>query len=214
MHAVPAKMFRRAGLAATAACLLTVPLHAQTQPGQRDFRSGIRTGVGYSGVMPDAMLGLGAFHFLADLPVGIFADFKTTSFSGTASNDGYCPAGIDVCTNSWVLAERNDQHIEQTSEWLIVDAGIVYSLTPEFALLLGGGLARETRFQEYFDDNEDGAQRVTDSGAYFVDDDVGPSWKAQGVGGFLLRAGRTLAFRLSYETAIGGLGLGAYYRLR
>jgi predicted N-acetyltransferase YhbS len=55
---------------------------------------------------------------------------------------------------------------------------------------------------------------VTDSGVYFVDDDVGPSWKAQGVGGFLLRAGRALAFRLSYETAIGGLGLGAYYRLR
>jgi hypothetical protein len=41
-----------------------------------------------------------------------------------------------------------------------------------------------------------------------------PGWTAQGVGGILLRASRRVAFRVGYETAISGLGIGAYFRLR
>jgi hypothetical protein len=215
MQSIPEAGIR---VAALLALILLPPsasaVAAQTAPTQRDFVSGMRTGIGYTGVMPNAILGIGAYHFVAERPFGVFVDVKTTALSGIANNETYCPAGIDVCTNSWVLAERNDQHIEQASEWLAFDAGIVYALTPQFAILAGGGLVRETRFQEYFDDNEDGAQRVTNSGSYFVADDAEPVWSAQGVAGVLLRAGRRIAFRVGYETAISGLGFGAYLRLR
>jgi len=190
------------------------PLSAQNNRPRRDFRDGMRTGIGYAGAMPDAIIGLGLFHFVGDRPIGLFADWKITALSGIREDDEYCPTGIAECTASWVLAERNDQHLDDRKEWRAFNAGIAYALTPDFAVLLGGGLARETRFQQFFDNNTDQVQRLTDSGAYYVDDDIAPAWTGQAVLGVLLRAGRSLAFRVGYETAIGGLGLGAYFRLR
>ena len=198
-------------LAILVALLVNAQLEAQTPLPARDFRTGMRTGVGYTGAMPDALFGVGVFHLVADRPIGVFADWKMTTFSGIRNDDEYCPSTFAECTNLWVLEQRNDQHVGDAREWLAFNAGIVYALTREFSILLGGGLARETLFQQYFDDNEDQVQRVTDSGSYYVDDDLPPEWKAQAVGGFLVRAGRSLAFRIGYETAIGGLGFGAYF---
>jgi hypothetical protein len=96
----------------------------------------------------------------------------------------------------------------------LFNAGLAYALTPEFAVLFRGGMARETRFQEFFDETGDGALRLTDSGSYYVENDVAPTWQPQAVIAILMRGGRNLAFRLGYETALGGLALGAYLRLR
>lgn len=214
MSHLPAVIVRRTILLAAAVASFTAaPLTAQNARPQRDFNAGLRTGVGYSGVMPDAILGIGAYHLFRG-PMGVFADLKATAISGIRHDDEYCPPAITQCTAGWVVSERNDQLVNDPREWLAFNAGIVYAFTPEFALLLGGGMARESRFREYFDDNVDPDLRVTFSGAYFVDDDVGPEWKPQAVGGVLLRAGRNLAFRVSYESAIGGLGVGAYVRVK
>ena len=197
-------------LAFLTASFTFVPLGAQTAPAARNFLTGMRTGIGYTGVMPDAILGAGAFHLVGDGPTGVFADGSKTTFTGIRKDDRYCPPAITECTVAWVLDERNDQHVDDAKEWLVFNAGIVYAATPEFAFLLGGGLARKTRFQEFFDDNDDAGQRVTGSGSYFVDDDPTEQWTVQAVGGFLLRAGPSLVFRVGYQTAIGGLALGAY----
>jgi hypothetical protein len=204
---------RAAVLAIMAAPLSSPPLHAQLRE-QRDFRSGIRTGVGYSAVLPPAVYGLSAFHFAGSRPVAVFADVRVTALSGIRNDDTYCPAGIAECTNAWVLAHRNDQHVDEATEWLAFNAGLGYALTPEFAVLLGAGMARKTLFQQFFDETTDGAVRLTDDGSYYVEDDRAPSWKPQAVIAMLMRGGRNLAFRLGYETALGGLELGVYIRLR
>lgn len=192
------------------------PVRAQGTPvaqTQRDFRAGMRTGIGYTGVMPDAIFGAGVFHLFGDRPVGLFADFRTTSFSGIRKDETYCPSAISDCTNSWVLSHRNDQHVNEEQEWLAFNLGFLYAATPEFAFMVGGGMARETRFQEFFDDNADTDERVTLNGSYYVDDELTPAWKAQAVGAFLLRASRKVVFRVGYETAISGLAFGAYFVL-
>jgi hypothetical protein len=203
---------RGALLAILAAPLAAGPLGAQVKE-PRDFRSGLRTGFGYSAVLPDAIYGLGAFHFAGQRPVGVFVDMHLTALSGIRHDKEYCPAGIVECTNAWVLDNRNDMNVGETKEWLAFNAGLAYALTPEFAVLFGAGMARETIFQEFFDETADGAVRLTDSGSYYVENDAAPSWKPQAVIAILMRGGRNLAFRLGYETALGGLDLGAYIRL-
>jgi hypothetical protein len=203
---------RAALLVALTAPLATTPLQAQLRE-PRDFRSGLRTGFGYSGVLPNAVYGLGAFHFLGQRPVGVFVDMRLTALSGIRHDKEYCPDGLGECTNAWVLDNRNDMNVGESEEWLAFNAGLAYALTPEFAVLLGAGMARETLFQEYFDETADGAVRLTESGSYYVANDAAPTWKPQAVIAILMRGGRNLAFRLGYETALGGLELGAYIRL-
>lgn len=212
VSSIVATLRRAALLASLAAPLATLPLQAQLRE-PRDFRSGLRTGFGYAGVLPDAVYGLGAFHFAGKRPVGVFVDVRLTALSGIRHANEYCPAGIVQCTKAWVLDNRNDMNVGEPKEWLAFNAGLAYALTPEFAVLFGGGMARETQFHEYFDETADGAVRVTESGSYYVDNDTTPTWTPQAVVAILMRGGRNLAFRLGYETVLGGLELGAYIRL-
>jgi hypothetical protein len=117
---------------------------------------------------------------------------------------------FSVCTDTWVLDERNDQHLADENEWLIFNAGIVYALTRELALLIGGGMARHSSYAEYFDNENDPELRITESGSYYVDFDPQPGWGVQFVAGAMLRAGNRLAFRFGYETAPGGMSVGGY----
>jgi hypothetical protein len=77
---------------------------------------------------------------------------------------------------------------------------------------VGVGTARHHRILEYFDDEPEQGQRITEAGLYFVDEDPGPRWKPQGVVGLLLRGGASLAFRVGYET-VGGPSIGVYWVL-
>jgi hypothetical protein len=51
---------------------------------------------------------------------------------------------------------------------------------------------------------------VTVDGHYYVGDDAAEGWQAQIVTGVLFRAGRSVAFRFGYETAVKGGSLGVY----
>lgn len=190
--------------------LLFAPLALHAQTGAvRDFRSGMRTGVGYAGVVPDAILGAGVFRMFGTRGLGVFADWKMTE-SGASGDPDYCPPQIAVCTEDWVLSERNDMRLDVADEWLIFNAGLVYAVTRELALMAGAGLARHETFAEYFHDEDDPELRITSSGAYFVDVEPQPGWGAQFVAGAMIRAGRRIAFRFGYETAPGGMSFGAY----
>jgi len=84
-------------------------------------------------------------------------------------------------------------------------------LTPEFAVLLGGGVVRRTMYREYFHNEEDQVARITDSGGYYGPHDMDPSWGAQFVVGLLLRLGQNLVVRFGYETEPGGMSVGGYW---
>jgi len=188
------------------------PLEAQ-MTSQRDFRVGMTTGFGYSGVLPEVVAGAGAWRFIGDRGMGVFLDGKMTTprFSNRTE---YCPEALEDCTVPWVNQNRPaDSPLRDENEWLIFNLGGMYVLTPEFTVLLGAGAARRHRLREFVDDAagpEDPREPITERGNYFVDHPPGAEWKVQGVVGALLRAGPHLAFRFGYESGPGGMSIGVY----
>lgn len=175
----------------------------------RNFGAGMNTGIGYTAAFPDVHAGVGFWHFFGTSQFGVFADAKTTI--GTLRDEPtHCPAGIDPCTVDFVETQRNDLFIRDKDEFRIVNAGAMYAITPEFAFMLGAGAAQKRSIREYFDEEE---QPITETGQFFVNHDPDLSTEIQAVVGMLIRAGNRLAFRFGYETAPGGMSLGAYFIL-
>lgn len=185
------------------------PVDAQTPRPSRAFGSGMKYGIGYSAAIPEAVLGVGGFAFLGESRLGLFADAKITVPS-LSNDDYYCPPAINPCTVDFVEENRNDNELQVIDEWLAFNGGVMYAVTPELAFLGGVGIVRKTQFREFFHDEIDPAERVTPTGGYYVDDDAGSGWEPQAVFGALFRAGARLAFRVGYETAPGGMSVGAY----
>jgi hypothetical protein len=176
---------------------------------RRDFHSGMRMGIGYTGALPDALAGIGAWHMVSTR-YGIFADAKMTPTS-RRDHVMHCPPGIVPCTVEQVESTRNDIIIRDDDEYLIFNAGGMYAITPEFMFMLGGGAARKRTVREYFDESE---EPITETGQYFVDHQTDAETELQLVAGMMIRAGDRLAFRFGYETAPGGMSLGAYFVVR
>jgi len=205
-------------LLATAAPVSGQSLRA---PLDRDFRSGMSTAVGYTGVLADALLGAGAWHILSGTPYGVFVDWKMTGGS-VRDDENYCPAGarppvVPTCTIAAVESRWNDFPIRDVQEFLIFNLGGIYVLTPELALLAGAGAVRPRITREYSEliDREAGEEpRVSDLGIYFAPENEGDEWTSQLVLGALLRAGPRLVFRVGYETAPGGFSVGGYLVVR
>ena len=195
-------------LAAITIATAVAPLDAQTRP-SRAFGSGMRYGFGYTAAVPEAVLGAGGFAFLGESRVGVFADFKLTVPSLTGDDD-HCPPALTFCTIDFVTSERNDAELQTIDEWMLFNGGAMVAITPELVVMGGAGIARRTRFREFFHDEQDPSERITPTGGYYVDDDDGSGWEPQFVGGVMFRAGPRLAFRFGYETAPGGMSIGAY----
>lgn len=199
-----------------AACLLLLwcsPADAQPVP-ERNFRAGMLNGIGYTAVPPDVVAGgVGGWRFFGERGIGVFLDGKMTT-SRLSRRSEYCPEALGECTLEWVEFNRPaDSPLRNEREWVILNGGGMYALTPEFAVMLGAGAARLHRIWEFVDDAafpDDPRDPITERGNYFVDHAAGPEWKLQGVIGLLLRAGPRLAFRFGYESGPGGLSVGAY----
>jgi len=208
---------------AGALLLAAAPASAQSGPAplDRDFRSGMSTAVGYTGVLADALLGAGAWHILSGTPYGVFADWKMTD-SSVRDDDNYCPAGarppaVPACTIAAVESRWNDFPLRDVREFLIFNVGGIYVLTPELALMAGAGAVRPRITREYSEliDREAGEEpRVSDFGIYFAPESEEDEWTSQLVLGALLRAGPRLVFRVGYETAPGGFSIGGYLVVR
>lgn len=181
-------------------------------PEGRGFGVGMRTGIGYAPVVPDVMGGLSVWRFVGNGRMGIFSDFKLTVPS-VQRDRIYCPPEIVDCSVPWVERERNDLVMRDIDEYLLVNLGGIWTLTSEFALLAGGGLVRQSRYREYFHEEEDQEARITDSGGYYVPYDPLSSWGGQVVVGLLMRLGQNLVVRFGYETKPGGMSLGGYWAL-
>jgi hypothetical protein len=188
-------------------------LQAQRPTPARNFHTGMTNGIGYAAVIPSALLGAGAYKLFGSSGVGIFADWKMTTTSLVGDSE-YCPTAITECTRSWVeFNEPFHERIKDVDEWLVFNAGAVYAVTPEFALMLGGGMVDQTRLHEFLDTSENPADRVTETGRYYVDDDSASGWKPQAVLGLLIRAGSRVVFRFGYETAVSGVSVGGFFAL-
>jgi hypothetical protein len=198
-----------------------VAVEAQmTTPGAH-LQDGIHTAVGYAGVLPDVLLGGGLLHRLGNRPFGFFADYKQSSTNLAAERD-YCPAGarppvVSACTIDAVQARWNDIPLRDVNEYKIVNVGAFYAVSPELALMVGGGLVRPTiirEFSENIDREADEEPRVSEFGRYYVPFEEDPAWTTQVVVGALFRAGPRLVFRIGYESAPGGMSVGGYLVVR
>jgi hypothetical protein len=212
-----------AGVVAVAAMLVApalVPeagLEAQLTQETRDFHQGIRFGAGYAAVYPDAALGVSAFMNVPSRRFGIFADAKMTP--GTVQDEpNFCPPptrppNLPRCTVETVQFEWPiDFPLRDVKEFLIFNAGGFYSITDEFAILLGAGWVRRHDFREFTEmvpDDED--WRVSETGAYYAPYTEEGVWGAQGVLGLLFRAGNHLVFRFGVETEPSGIAVGIYW---
>lgn len=193
---------------------------AQTVQGAH-LQDGIHTAVGYAGVLPDALRGGSILHRFSGRPFGLFADFKETS-SSLLSDEDYCPAGarppvVSACTIDAVQAVWNDIPIRDVPEYRIFNVGALYAVSPELALMVGGGLVRSHLIREFSEniDRESGEDpRVSEYGRYYVPLEEDPTWTTQVVVGGLFRAGPRLLLRVGYETAPGGISVGGYLVVR
>jgi hypothetical protein len=212
-----------AGAAASLAVLFApavVPeagLGAQLAQEVRDFHQGMRFGIGYAAVYPDAALGASAFMNFPARRFGLFADVKMTP--GTVQDEpSFCPPptrppNLDRCTVETVQFEWPvDFQLRDVNEFLIFNAGGFYSITDEFAILLGAGWVRRHDFREFTEmvpDDED--WRVSDTGAYYAPFTEEGVWGAQGVLGLMFRAGNNLVFRFGVDTEPSGFAVGIYW---
>jgi hypothetical protein len=197
---------------ATLSALLSVGGLQGQALSRRTFEAGIRTGVGYTPVVPHVMLGAGAWHLFGGGKFGVFADAKTTHPRYRSDKD-YCPPAIEPCTVPAVEDLRFDLKLRDVADYVIFNAGAVVPLGPEFAVLAGAGVVRRTRFREYYDGALDPDFLITEDGSYYAPHEPATSWGAQAVVAMLIRISGRVVLRFGYERGPGGMSLGGYWAL-
>jgi hypothetical protein len=152
------------------------------------------TAAGYTPVIPEALIGLGAFHMFGETGRwGIFADWKMTP--GSLRNADNFRGGLSAVGPS-------DGRLRTTDEWQVVNAGILRTVTGDMAVLLGWGVARRQRFHEFVD--------LVQEGSYFVEDADASGNRSNPVVGLLFRGGHSVAFRFGLEGGPKRLSGGIY----
>ncbi len=176
------------------------PVHAQVpqQP--------LRSGVGWAMVMPEAFLGVGAFHVFGASGWGVYADGKRT-YGSRKNDDSYFSGETVASVEAQFPLERREE-VDTSDEWIFVTAGLVRTLSPTLAIVLGGGVARQSVIQEYLDRTE---ARITSSGFYFVENEAASGWKGNGAVHAIIRVGPNMALSTGLETAAQSISLGAYW---
>jgi hypothetical protein len=197
------------GVAAAVLLLLTAAsatdARAQSLP---SFRASSTTGIGYSGLFPSAIMGVGAWQFFGSTGIGVFADAKLT-VPRITSDEAYCPPGVADCTLDWVREERSRTFpVRDDSDWLTINAGAVYAVSSEFAVMVGAGRARRHEYR-LFDEYEE-VEPLTLRFSYYVPTRPEPEWVTQLAAGLLIRAGQFVAFHIGYETAPKAVRAGIY----
>jgi hypothetical protein len=183
------------------------PLHGQVQ---QDFLSGPRFGFGYSGVIPDVLAGAGVWYLTGPRRFGVFVDAKMTT-PNPENEQNFCPPRLGgPCTLEWVQANYNHDMLRDREHWMALNAGGMYALSREFALMVGAGLVRVNRSREFIDMEEEDSLRITWEGNYLVPHPDWDTWGVQATVGGMLRAGNRIAFSFGYETGIGGMSVGLF----
>ena len=126
------RMSRRGWRVAAVVALAMVPasmLSAQ----MGDFRRETTRGIGYSGSIPDAKVGIGAWQFFGASRIGVFVDAKTT-LPSREKHENYCPSGLGECTVEWVETNRNDLQLDSEDEYTMINGGAMYAHGQQFAV--------------------------------------------------------------------------------
>lgn len=195
------------------AVFLSVPVVAAGQIDiERDFLTGLSTGVGYAGSMPDILLGASVFHLFSDGGFGVIADFKMGH--ETIKGD---PSYKEDWTTERVLEERpldlpvqpQDRRSTRNDEWMVVNLGTVKPLTREFAIAAGAGAAYRTAIDEFTTDDAEFSRTEW----YWVQNEAETGWELNLHGSLLFKAGRNVVLRFGYDRGPRMISFGGYWAL-
>ena len=169
----------------------------------------MRNGVGWAVVLPDAFLGVGGFHLLGRSNWGAYADGKRTHSSRTS--DKQYLKHLTVASVEAQLQSHRRREVARWEEWLFLNLALVRAITPQLALILGGGAAKKLTIQEYLDPTE---ERLTDSGFYYVRDDADSGWRPNAVVMALIQSTEQVGITAGFESSPKSLSLGAFLVFR
>ena len=190
--------------------ILVGPAAAGAQPNGGDAPAfSMRTGVGWAFVVPDALLGAGAFHVLGETPWGLYADAKATHYS--RRNDRDYQRDLTVALVESQFPPRRRREAGTRDEWVFLNLGVMRAISPDFGVIVGGGAARRTVIQEYADPTDD---RLTDRGFYFVDDLEASGWSGNVVIIALLRTSEPVGFAVGFESSPVSISMGFFLIVR
>lgn len=161
--------------------------------------AGTHLGFGYVVNAPDQLIGFGLMTVGSKWAGwGVFADVKLTASR---------PSGEDHFTSDQTAADAeamgDTPFGERMDDWTTVNVGVVRAVGHEVALYAGGGYARETVYQEYERQGDQGADRF-----YIVEDQRVSGNTVNLMGGLYFRATRTIMFQMGGETAPAGFTAG------
>jgi hypothetical protein len=160
-------------------------------------------------VIPEALVGVGAFHILPGGNWGLFADTKFSR--GSKEDEPYFLADQKAADLEATLPVFRRNHIKAYGDWLFVSGGIIRALSREVAIMLGGGMVERTVIREYFDETD---QAPSPSGFYFVRDERDSGWYMNGNAGVLMRAGQNLVWSIGFEARPRSLSAGVFWVFR
>ncbi|TVP42309.1 MAG: hypothetical protein EA350_16430 [Gemmatimonadales bacterium] len=166
---------------------------AQGAAGERGYGNERVTGLGYAGVLSEALIGVGAIHFFPGRAIGVFADWKMTHESLRNSAAFLPDVDINAITDPVVRSEN---------EWLVFNGGVLLALSSEFALMGGLGLADRRHIYEFID--------LAGEFSYFAQDPATSGWQRNVVFGLLFRGGDDVSFRFGLESGPRRISIGAY----
>ncbi|MFC1639268.1 hypothetical protein ACFL3B_00735 [Gemmatimonadota bacterium] len=163
-----------------------------------DLRSSSRVGIGYVVSAPRELVGFSALGLTPKLfgGAGLYADVKFTHKS-PADN----PYFVDGLSPQEVEATFGDPSFEGESVWFSANLALVYAVTRDLGLYLGGGYSKEQHYREYYDDT----QSRGFEGFYWVLDEAASGNRINALGGMLMRAARHLVIQVGMESRpLGG----------
>jgi hypothetical protein len=165
------------------------------------LRSFPHVGVGYVVSIPTTFLGFSVLGITPKLfgGAGVYADVKLTT-SSPGDSPYYLP-GVTVADAEVVYGDR--LYLEE-SDWVSVNAAVVYAITDEFALYGGLGYSKETRYRQYYDATQTRGQL----GFYWVADPAASGTRVNVLGGAFVRVTRLFLFQMGAEARPLGANLG------
>jgi hypothetical protein len=189
---------------------LALPLGLLLAPLQGDAQIMTRTGVGWVGAVPEALLGIGAFHYFGDSAWGVYADTKLTHDSRARDPD--FESGLTVAE-----LEQDDsmRWIHPFEDFLMFNLGLIRDISPEFAFVLAGGAARKRTIVEFAEVSFiEGDPDPQISRILFVEDEEESGWEPNFAVNGLMRAGEQVLFSAGFELAPRAISLGIFVVFR
>jgi len=190
------------------ALALALGLCLAPAPGDAQIRT--RSAFGWVGAVPEALLGVGGFHYFGDSPWGLYGDVKLAHDSRSRDPD------FDSRLTAAELERDELMHrIHPFEDLFMANLGVIRDISPDFAIVVAGGTARRRTIVEYAEftyieeDPDPHIARIL-----FVEDTDETGWEPNFAVNGMMRVGEQVVMSAGFEFAPRALSLGLFVVFR